>query len=139
MENTKQDNININENIETKNNVDTNVDTNVEDTKENDLNAREKALEEKEKALKEKEIEWKLKEQGLSKELAKYINFADVEDVDKYITEVKKVVQAQQSYIPKEHKSANTSVTKEQFKNMNYAERVNLYNTNPTLYKALTK
>ena len=141
-------NNNVNNDVVENENITTNVtdtadkNNTVEDTtKEDELKAREQALAEREQAIKQKEIELKLQEQGLNKSLLKYINFNDVnkDDLDNYIKEVKQVVQEQQGYVPKNHKTNNVQVTKEQFNKMSYVDRCNLYNTNKELYMSLVK
>lgn len=109
------------------------------------LQERIKAFEEKEKALQEKELKTnfqaKLKDKGLSEQLADYLNIQGVEDLETYITDIVKVINVQldDGYKPKDHEKQNSKITKEQFNNMNYVERMNLYNTNKTLYDVLSK
>lgn len=109
------------------------------------LQERIKALEEKEKALQEKELKTnfqaKLKDKGLSEQLADYLNIQGVEDLETYIEDIAKVINIQldDGYKPKGHEGGNSKITKEQFNNMNYVERMNLYNNNKTLYDALSK
>lgn len=109
------------------------------------LQERIKAFEEKEKALQEKELKTnfqaKLKDKGLSEQLADYLNIQGVEDLETYIEDIAKVINVQldDGYKPKDHEKQNSKITKEQFNNMNYVERMNLYNINKTLYDALSK
>lgn len=109
----------------------------------------EKALEKKQKELEEKEKELAMKEKtyavkeklsakGLPTELANYINFGD--DVDTTIEELGATLNnyfLNGTFKPSNH-NKNTGITKEQFKNMSYSERVNLLETQPELYKALS-
>lgn len=109
------------------------------------LQERIKAIEEKEKALQQKELtnnlQAKLKDKGLNEQLANYLNIQGVEDLETYITDIAKVINVQldDSYKPKDHERHDSKITKEQFHAMNYVEKMNLYNTNKTLYDALSK
>lgn len=109
------------------------------------LQERIKALEEKERALQEKELtsnlQAKLKDKGLSEQLANYLKVQGVEDLETYIEDVAKVINTQvdDGYKPKGHDKQNGKITKEQFSSMSYVERMNLYNTNKTLYDVLSK
>lgn len=106
---------------------------------------RLKALEEREKALQQKELtlnlQAKLKNKGLNEQLANYLNLQGVEDLETYIDDVAKVVQSQvvETYKPKGHEGKSNKITKNDFKKMNYVERMNLYNTNKELYDALSR
>lgn len=107
-------------------------------------NEKIKALEEKEKQLLQKEKDFEiqsvLKEKGLNVELYKFLNFNEVEDINKYVDDFLKLTKStEEGYKPSNHKSKSTAITKEQFKKMNYVERLNLYNTNPNLYNELSK
>lgn len=103
---------------------------------------RIKALEDKEKELNNRErlskVESTLESKGLNKDLSKYLNL-DVENLETYLEEVVKTMESQVNFKPSGHKNGGTKVTKEDFKNMGYEERVNLYNTNKNLYDALSK
>ena len=109
------------------------------------LQERIKAFEEKEKALQEKELrinlQAKLKDKGLSEQLADYLKVQGVEDLETYITDIAKVINVQldDGYKPKGHEGRSSKITKEQFNKMSYVERMNLYNTNKNLYDALSK
>lgn len=118
------------------------------------LTDEEKALQDKIKALedKEKELEFKerniklqdtLKNNGLDRQLAKYLNLQGVEDIESYVGEVADVLKSQtknsNTYKPNTHKSKDNSITKEQFSKMSYADRLNLFKTNEELYKQLSK
>lgn len=109
------------------------------------LQERIKAIEEKEKALQEKELttnlQAKLKEKGLNEQLASYLKVQGVEDLGTYLDDIAKVINVQldNGYKPKNHERHDTKITKDQFNNMNYVERMNLYNTNKTLFDALSK
>lgn len=107
------------------------------------LEERLSALEAKEKELANKEramtIADKLKERELPAELAKYINVGD--DVDKTIEELGSVFG---NYFlngtnkPGNHQT-NKGITKQDFKQMSYAERAKLFRENPALYQTLNK
>ena len=107
------------------------------------LEERIKALELKEQEIANREramkISSKLNEKGLPSELAKYLNLG--EDIDKSIDEVGNAVN---NYFlnagnkPTNH-SKQQSITKEQFRKMSYMERSQLLDTNPELYKALSR
>ncbi|WP_373205916.1 capsid assembly scaffolding protein Gp46 family protein [Clostridium tertium] len=109
------------------------------------LQERIKALEEKERDLQQKELttnlQAKLKDKGLNEQLANYLKIQDVEDLETYISDIAKVinVQVDDGYKPKNHERHDTKITKNEFNNMNYVERMNLYNNNKTLYDALSK
>ncbi|MBS6519447.1 MAG: hypothetical protein KH359_01955 [Clostridiales bacterium] len=78
----------------------------------------------------------KLKEIGVSDDLAKYLKAdIDLEDFGKFY----KGFNAQkQDYVAKKHVE-NAGVTKEQFNKMTIAEKTKLYNENPELYAQLRK
>ena len=101
------------------------------DEKEVDLAKRMEALEQKEKMMDLKE---QLQGKGLDQNLSQYIK-AD-SDIEK-LTELLKV-QQNSSYVPNNHKSAESGLTKEQFQNMGYSERAKIYTENPELYKKLS-
>lgn len=106
---------------------------------------RLKDLETKEKELIRKEILTNAKgiltDKGLDVQLADFIKFEGVEDLETYINNIADVVskQAKNSYVPKGHEKANGNITKEQFLKMSYTERCNLYETNKVLYDILSK
>lgn len=107
------------------------------------LEERIKALELKEQEIANREramkISSKLNEKGLPSELAKYLNLG--EDIDESIEEVGSVVN---NYFlnagnkPGNH-SKQQSITREQFRKMSYMERSQLLDTNPELFKALSR
>jgi len=109
---------------------------------EKTLAEKSKVLEDKEKELNKRErlvkVESTLESKGLNKELSKYLNL-DTDDLETYLEEVVKTMESQVNFKPTGHKSGGTKVTKEDFKNMGYTDRVNLYNTNKPLYDALSK
>lgn len=111
-----------------------------------ELENRIKALEDKEKEIQAKEIQFKMTEtlenNGLNKQLAKYLNVQGVEDLESYITEVKETLNNQllnNSFKPKNHSNAKEVITKEQFNKMSYMERQKLYETNKELYNKLSQ
>ncbi|NLJ96247.1 MAG: DUF4355 domain-containing protein [Clostridiales bacterium] len=106
------------------------------------LEEKQKELEQKEKELANKELSYTVKEKlsakGLPSELAKYINVGD--DVDATIEELGGTLNnyfLNGTFKPSNH-NKSTGITKEQFKKMSYSERVNLLETQPELYKALS-
>ncbi len=104
-----------------------------------DLETKEKELARKEMLTNAKGI---LTGKGLDVQLADYLKFEGVEDLETYINNIADVVskQAKNSYIPKGSKDkADGNITKEQFSKMNYTERCNLYETNKQLYDILSK
>jgi hypothetical protein len=106
------------------------------DKKLQDLTDKENELKKKEKSLL---IQDKLTENGLPKDLYKYING---EDADAVVGDIKTMLDdfiLNNSYKPTNHGSNKTSITKEQFKKMSYTERVQLSNDNPELFNILNK
>ncbi|ENK1242994.1 hypothetical protein AB2063_001122 [Clostridium botulinum] len=111
-----------------------------------ELENRVQALEQKEKEIQAKERQFKVAEtlenNGLNKQLAKYLNVQGVEDLESYITEVKETLNNQllnNSFKPQNHFNAKEVVSKEEFNKMSYMERMNLYKINQELYKKLSK
>lgn len=107
------------------------------------LEERQKVLALKEKEIADKEksytIKDKLAAKGLPSDLAKYINVGD--DIDATIDEFGTTLNTlllNGSYKPSKHNKSE-GLTKEDFKKMNYMERSNLFETNPELYKKLSK
>ena len=109
------------------------------------LEDRIKALEDKERAINERErlnkLSDGLKSKGVSGELAQYLNVGEDIDLETYLDEIVKVIGEQATFKPNKSHSdkANSNITKNDFKNMTYTERMNLYNTNRELYNILTK
>lgn len=112
-----------------------------------DMEARIKALEDKEKEVQQKEkllnITNKLQEQGLPSELAKYMQGA--ENVETELNSLKDIFSnytqnaLNNTYKPKQHKSKDTTISKEDFAKMNYIQRQKLYTENKELYLKLSK
>ena len=102
---------------------------------------KELALEQKEKELLAKEREYKIKDMleinQLPTGLSKYISAEDVDVAGKEIATILNDYLLNNSHKPKKHNNGGDSITKEQFKNMNYSERMKLEQTNPELYKKL--
>lgn len=102
---------------------------------------QELALEKKEQELKQLEknlvVKSVLQKSNLPDELAKYFNFDNAEEFEKEFSEVINKKTLEDSFKPTDHKS-NQGITKEQFKKMNYQERVALEENNPTLFQALS-
>ena len=100
-----------------------------------ELEARENEIKAQERQA---ELQNKLKEKGLDVQLLKFLNVG--EDADTFLDEFANVFNAQLldgSYKPSGHKGASSNITKEQFKNMGYLERVALQENNPSLYAQL--
>lgn len=108
---------------------------------EKQLEERMKQLEERENQLKQKEkqekVSKKLGEFGLPTELANYLNVEDEETLEKIGASMNALLLNNVNQ-PTNH-TKQQGVTKEQFKNMSYAERANLASQNPELYKMLSK
>ena len=109
-----------------------------------DKTEEEIQLETRLKDLESKETEYKLKdklsEMGLPLGLSKFLKGSDdLETYGKEFADVLNQYVLNSGYKPSSHKSTDTTITKEQFKKMSYSERERLYETNPELYKALTK
>lgn len=94
---------------------------------------------EKEKAKKIESAKKALKNKELPEELANYI-VLEGDEFDTYLDDIAKVLNshyknADNSFKPKNHVS--DKITREQFNKMDYFQRENLLNTNPTLYNSL--
>ena len=102
---------------------------------------KELALEQKEQELLAKEKQYKIKDvlelNQLPTGLSKYISAEDVDVAGKEIATILNDYLLNNSHKPKKHNNGGDSITKEQFKNMNYSERIKLEQTNPELYKKL--
>lgn len=104
-----------------------------------DLETKEKEVARKETLANAKGI---LSDKGLDTQLANFVNFEGVEDLETYIDKISECIskQTKNSYIPNSNKNkADNNITKEQFSKMNYTERCKLYETNKTLYDILSK
>lgn len=106
-----------------------------------DLEERLKAIEEKEKALAKQEqlngLSKQLSDKGLNEELAKYLNVNEDTQLDEIFNLI--MGDNSNSYKPSNHTNANGGITKSDFNNMSYSERLNLYNTDKELYDILSK
>ena len=102
---------------------------------------KELALEQKEQELLAKEREYKIKDMletnQLPTGLSKYISAEDVDTAGTEISTILNEYLLNNSHKPTKHNNGGDSITKEQFKNMNYSERIKLEQTNPELYKKL--
>ena len=105
---------------------------------------REKELEQKEKELLQKENEYKVKdllsENKLPTGLSKYLKIDDdLEGAGEEITSILNEYILNNAHQPKNRNPGNggDAITKEQFRKMNYAERVKLEQTNAELYNKL--
>ena len=107
------------------------------------LEAKMKELQDKEAELSKKEREYKLQEtltaNNLPKDLAKYINGDDIDTIGKEIGAILNQHLLNNGFKPNNHKSTDTTITKDKFKKMNYSEREKLFNDNPELYKKLSE
>lgn len=110
---------------------------------EKDLEARLSKIEAMEKELTERErqmtISSKLKEKGLPSDLAQYLNIG--ENIDADIDGVNTVLASvilNNGNKPTTHMT-NRGLTKTDFQEMSYSERAKLFQTNPDLYKILSK
>lgn len=111
-----------------------------------ELEKRLKILEDKEKEITKKEkvmnIVNQLREQGLPKEFAKYLSDIEDEKLGDEIGNLQKILTDSRiagSFKPDGHKAKVDSITKEQFNNMGYMERLNLFNSNKDLYEKLSQ
>lgn len=97
-------------------------------------------LEERLKAIEQKESHYllkdKLTELGLPSELSSYLKGAD--GLEQF-QEVVNQMALNGSYKPKDHKKTESTITKDQFSKMNYKQRADLYESQPDLYKQLSK
>ena len=102
---------------------------------------KELALEQKEQELLAKEREYKIKDMleinQLPTGLSKYISAEDIDVAGQEISTILNEYLLNNSHKPTKHNNNGDSVTKDQFKNMNYSERMKLEQTNPELYKKL--
>ena len=102
-----------------------------------------KELEDNQAELTKREKEYKLQEtlqqNNLPKDLAKYINGDDVETIGKEIGAIFNQHLLNNGFKPNNHKSTDTTITKDKFKKMNYQEREKLFNESPELYKKLSE
>jgi molybdopterin converting factor small subunit len=99
--------------------------------KELELEQRVKELEHKEQLLNLKE---NLSQKGFNSELADFLKVDT--DIEK-LGELLKV--NNKDYVPSNKKKTDSKITKEDFIKMGYMEKLKLYETNPELYKQLTK
>ena len=108
---------------------------------EKDLETRIRNLELKEAELAAKEkdvrIKGKLEEKGLPVGLADYLRLETDEDIEKVGSELANYFL--NNGVKPTHHAKSKPVTKEQFRNMSYGQRAQLFNDNPELYKALAK
>lgn len=111
-----------------------------------DLETKLKELEDREKAFKVKETEFALKTEltkaNLPTELTKYLKLDEGQDLKAFVKDLGKIINSlklEGAYVPSDKNTETDLITKKQFKEMGYAERLNLYNTNPSLYAALSK
>ena len=102
---------------------------------------KELALEQKEQELLAKEKQYKIKDvlelNQLPTGLSKYISAEDIDVAGQEISTILNEYLLNNSHKPTKHNNNGDSVTKDQFKNMNYSERMKLEQTNPELYKKL--
>ena len=102
---------------------------------------KEIELETKEKELLAKEKQYKIKDvlelNKLPTGLSKFISAEDVDVAGQEISTILNEYLLNNSHKPTKHNNGGDSVTKEQFKKMNYSDRSKLEQTNPELYKKL--
>jgi len=102
---------------------------------------KELELETKEQELLAKEKQYKIKDvlelNQLPTGLSKYISAEDIDVAGQEISTILNEYLLNNSHKPTKHNNNGDSVTKDQFKNMNYSERMKLEQTNPELYKKL--
>ena len=78
-----------------------------------------------------------LKDIGVDDSLAKFIRSdANVEELGTFI---KGFAQAQKDFIPNNMNQNESSITKEEFKNMNYQQKAELYEKSPELFQLLNQ
>jgi hypothetical protein len=106
-----------------------------------ELENRLKTLEDDKKAVeaekKHLSLVTSLTGKNLPKDIADYLK--DDIDIEKFSSVMENIINQSKignGYNPTGH-SQNENMTKEQFKNLSYDDRIKLYNTNPTVYKAL--
>ena len=111
----------------------------VEKSKEEIAREKEYADFKREKA--EFELQKALTNKGLNGELAKYLKgIGEGEDLETYLTGLNEILgKNRNNFVPNSHATQNNNITKEDFKKMNYSQRVNLYNSNKELYDILSK
>lgn len=106
-----------------------------------DLETRIRNLEQKEAEIASKEknvrIKSKLEEKGLPVGLADYLRLETDEDIDKVGGELANYF-LNNGVKPTNH-AKSKPVTKEQFRNMSYGQRAQLFNDNPELYRVLAQ
>lgn len=123
-----------------------------EEIKNKELTDREAAIAEKEALQAKKEAIDKTKEQlnakGINANFIDYLMGSNDEETTKKIDDFDKLFKAEIEKVvngrlnggtPKASATQNTSITKEEFKKMNYMERNKLFHSNPELYKQLSK
>ncbi|NMF04333.1 hypothetical protein ACUH7Y_25000 [Clostridium beijerinckii] len=108
-----------------------------EKTEEELAYEKEKADFEREKA--QFNLSKTLESNGLNSELAKYLNVGEGVDLESYIKDLTNVIGKQTTTFKPSSHANNGGITKEQFNSMTYNERMNLYNTNKSLYDILSK
>ncbi|NBI06630.1 hypothetical protein [Senegalia massiliensis] len=121
------------------------LETELEGLKPSQKSEKELELEKKEKELLAKENQFKvrdtLEKHNLPKDLGKYINISDeldIEDVGKELGEIINNFVLDSSYKPEKKVNKGDAISKEDFKKMNYTQRLELYDSNPDLYKKLS-
>lgn len=118
--------------------------------KEEELRKREEELERRLRELERKELKADAIGVLTEKQLpTQFVDFLLGEDAEKTLENInsfkeafdkaveEKVKETLAGTPPKKNPTQNTQITKEQFNQMNYKERVKLYNENPELYKQL--
>lgn len=108
-----------------------------------EIEKKMKELQDKESALLQKEKQNKLQEtlsaNNLPKDLYKFIAGDDAETVGKEIANILNTHLLNNGFKPNNHKSTDTTITKEQFKKLSYTDRAKLAEQSPELYKKLSE
>lgn len=120
------------------------LETELEGLKPQQKSEKELELEKKEKELLAKENQFSvrdsLEKNNLPSELSKYINATDnVEEVATELSEIFNNYMLNTSYKPQKKANGGDSISKEEFKKMNYTQRSELYDSNKELYERLSK
>lgn len=107
------------------------------ETKQAEIEKKELEIAKKERQL---QLRDKLTEKGLSPDIAKFLNVDD--DMDKFVDEFSGTFNSMlvnNGYKPSTSNKNSKGITKDDFAKMNYMERSNLYDTNPELFKLLSR
>lgn len=106
----------------------------LEQYKPHEKSETEIELESLKKELADTKFQKTLKDIGVSDDLGKYLR-SDI-DLEAFKEVYKGLANVQKDFVPN-HNMGDNSITKEQFKAMNIAEKTKLYTENPELYSQL--